>query len=199
MSSNFRFDAVQEYRHKEINGVCIDLVPFEMKYAEEFVSMRNSERNKYFFNQQVNLTVESQKVWYEKYLSRPDDIFWAILNKRGKFIGTTRLYDIAPDGSILEQGSFMIDERVAKEAPYAIEANIMCLDFAFDVLKVKEIINRDRNDNKVMNNLSRKFGFRFIRDTEVNGVPYRYCLCNHEDYMSVRDDIYSLIKYWSER
>lgn len=199
MSSNFRFDAVREYRHKEINGVCVDLVPFDMQYADEFVRMRNDGRNKYFFNQQYDLTVESQKIWYEKYLSRPDDIFWAVLNKKRKFIGTIRLYDIAPDGSVLEHGSFMIDERVAREAPYAAEANMICLDFAFDVLKVKEIINRDRNDNKIMNNLSRKFGFKFIRDTEINGVPYRYYLCDRESYMSVREGIYSVIQYWSER
>ena len=199
MTGNFRFDAVQEYRHKEIHGVCVDLVPFEMKYADEFVRMRNSQRNKYFFNQQYDLTVESQKIWYEKYLSRPDDIFWAVLNKKRIFVGTTRLYDIAPDGSVLEQGSFMIDESAAREAPYAVEANIICLDFAFDVLKVKEIINRDRNDNKIMNNLSRKFGFRFIRDIEINGVPYKYCLCDHESYMSVREGIYSVIQYWAER
>ena len=197
--NNFRFSAVREYRQKEIHGVCVTLVPFEMKYAAEFVRMRNSNRNKYFFNQQYDLTVESQKIWYEKYLSRHDDIFWAILDKRGNFIGTTRLYDIAPDGSILEQGSFMIDERVARLAPYAVEANIICLDFAFDVLKVNEIINRDRHDNKIMNNLSRDFGFKFIQNVEINGISYRYYICNRESYISVRDDIYSLVKYWSER
>lgn len=199
MSSNFRFDAVQEYRHKEIHGVCVDLVPFEMKYADDFIRMRNDERNKYFFNQQYDLTVESQQTWYEKYLGRPDDIFWAVLNKKRNFIGTIRLYDIAPDGSVLEHGSFMIDERVSREAPYAAEANMICMDFAFDVLKIKEIINRDRNDNRIMNNLSRKFGFKFIRDIEINGVPYKYYLCDHESYMSVREGIYSVIKYWSER
>ena len=199
MSDNFRFEAVREYRQKDIHGVCADLVPFTMEYAAEFVRMRNEERNKYFFNQQQDLTVESQERWYEKYLQRNNDIFWAILDKKGKFIGTTRLYDIASDGSILEQGSFMIDERISGTAPYAIEANIMCLDFAFDVLKVNEIINRDRNDNKVMNNLSRKFGFKFVRNVEINGVPYNYSLCDRESYILVRGDIYALVKYWAER
>lgn len=199
MADNFRVEAVIEYRHKDIPGLCIDLVPFTMEYAADFVRMRNDKRNKYFFNQQYDLTVESQAIWYEKYLERKDDIFWAILDKQQRFIGTTRLYDIDPDGEILEQGSFMVDEAVANTGPYAIEANVMCLDFAFDVLKVKEIINRDRNDNKVMNNLSRKFGFKFVRDVEINGVPYKYSLCSHESYMLVRDDIYSLVKYWAER
>ncbi len=199
ITASSRLGLVQEYRHRNIQGACVDLVPFSMKYAADFVRIRNSERSRYFFNQQYKLTVESQQVWYEKYLHRPDDIFWAVLNKQQRFIGTIRLYDIDPEGQILEQGSFMIDEEVAGTAPYAAEANMLSMDFAFDVLEIGEIINRNRHDNKVMNNLSRKFGFRFVRDTEINGIPYKYYLCNREGYMSVRESIYSLITYWSER
>jgi RimJ/RimL family protein N-acetyltransferase len=110
-------EIVSTYRDRKIKGRCIDFVPLDMKWAEQIVKMRNLKRSAYFFNQLTPLTIKDQQAWYEKYLERTDDIYWCILDKQGRFIGTVRLYNITSDTA--EHGSFMIDSEVAKEAPYA--------------------------------------------------------------------------------
>lgn len=182
-----------------IEGICIDFVPFKMSWIDDFIRVRNVDKNRYFFNQSYLLTVESQKLWYEEYARKDNDIYWCVLNKSGKFIGTMRLYNINIEESILTQGSFMIDAEVAGEAPYALEAELMSLDFAFNILKVKKIINENRYDNQVMNNLSKKLGFVFIKDTKVNEVPYKYYILTEENYLKKRNAIFSIIEYWGKR
>ena len=190
---------IREYRKKIIEGKCIDLVPFTMDDAENVVEIRNREKNKYFLNQTYELNVESQKKWYDTYLTRDNDIYWCIYNKESQFIGTVRVYDIDDKADICDQGSFMIDEDHAEGAPYALEAEILTLDFIFNVLKITNVINEDRADNKVINNLTKKLGFVFKKDTVINGVDYKYYLLNPIDYAKCRDKFESVIEYWLSR
>lgn len=192
-------DIVADYRNRRINGRFIDLVPFGEEWMEDFVRVRNAERNLYFFNQTYLLTIDSQREWYRNYLKRPDDIFWCILDKSGRFIGSVRLYDMDADASVLSHGSFMIDADVADEAPYALEAEILSLDFAFDTLHIRQVVNENRHDNKVMNSLSKKVGFEFIKDTSIGGVQYRYYLLSEDAYRKKRGKVDSIVAYWAGR
>ena len=161
--------------------------------------MRNKDRNRYFLNQSYVLTVEGQKEWYEKYIERMNDIYWCIYSKSKQFIGTIRIYDIDENEDLCDQGSFMIDEEYAEEAPYAIEAELMSLDFVFDILKIGNVINEDRADNKVMNNLTKRLGFVFEKDIVINGIDYKYYLLNKERYNEKRQKFMDVVSYWCER
>lgn len=190
---------IAEYRGKTIKGRCIDLVPFTLDDSGNVVEIRNREKNKYFLNQTYKLNVESQKIWYETYLTRNNDIYWCIYNKKNEFIGTVRVYDIDEENDICDQGSFIIDEDQAEGAPYALEAEILTLDFIFDVLNIENVINEDRRDNKVMNNLTKKLGFDFKKRTIINGVEYNYYLLNPNNYTKNRDKFVKVIDYWATR
>lgn len=190
---------IAEYRRKTIKGRCIDLVPFTLDDSGNVVEIRNREKNKYFLNQTYKLNVESQKIWYKTYLTRNNDIYWCIYNKKNEFIGTIRVYDIDEENDICDQGSFIIDEDQAEGAPYALEAEILTLDFIFDVLNIENVINEDRRDNKVMNNLTKKLGFDFKKRTIINGVEYNYYLLNPNNYTKNRDKFVKVIDYWATR
>lgn len=190
---------IREYRGKRIEGKCIDLVPFTCEDAVNVVEIRNREKNKYFLNQTYELNVEGQKKWYETYLTRDNDIYWCIHNKNNEFIGTVRVYDIDEEKDLCDQGSFMIDDEHAEGAPYALEAEILSLDFIFDKLKIGNVINEDRGDNKVMNNLSKKLGFDFKKNTIINEEEYNYYLLNPTDYKKNRDKFIQIIDYWATR
>lgn len=190
---------INDYRNKIIEGKIINLVPFSLADAENVVEIRNKEKNKYFLNQTYELTVDSQTKWYESYLSRFDDIYWCIYNKDNDFIGTIRVYDIDEEKDLCDQGSFMIDEEQAEGTPYALEAELLTLDFIFDELKISNVINEDRADNKVMNNLTKKLGFDYKKDTEINGVAYKYYLLNPESYKKNREKFQTVIDYWANR
>lgn len=193
------YAAVAEYRHRRVEGRIIDLVPFGEAWVKDFVRVRNAKRNLYFFNQPRPITEESQREWYLSYLERPDDLFWCILDKQGRFLGSVRLYDMDAGHSILNHGSFMVDAEAADEAPYALDAELLSLDFAFDVLHVRQVINENRHDNRVMNSLSEKMGFVFVKDTSIGGVPFKYHLLYEDAYRKKRAAVERIVTYWAGR
>lgn len=197
--SNRMAEIVKEYRGKRIEGKFVDLVPFTLDDADNVVEIRNREKNRYFLNQTYIITSESQAKWYDSYLERFDDIYWCIYNKQNQFIGTVRVYDIDEEKDICDQGSLMIDEDYAAGGPYAVEVELLTLDFIFDVLKIGKVINEDRADNKVMNNLTKKLGFKFIKDTKIGEVDYKYYLLSPEDYKKKRETFARIIEYWDQR
>lgn len=186
---------IREYRNKTIEGKCIDLVPLEESMLENVVRLRNQDKSVYFLNQGELLTLDMQKSWFQKYLERMDDIYWAVYDKEDNFVGTMRLYEITDDKCV--QGSFIIDEKYAKGAPYALEAELLSIKFAFEVLKINKIINEDRADNANMNSLTKRLGFEFIKDTNVRGVDYKYYELYQDNFKSKK--IEAVLDYWVQR
>jgi len=189
-------DIVKEYRERRIEGKFVDLVPFSADDIDHVVEIRNREKNRYFLNQTSCITTEGQTKWYESYLERFDDIYWCVYNKSNQFIGTIRVYAIDEENDICDQGSLMIDENYASEAPYAVEVELLTLDFIFDVLRIGNVINEDRADNKVMNNMTKRLGFKFIEDTKVGEVDYKYYLLSPDDYKVKREVFVQLVECW---
>ena len=185
--------------NKIIEGVSIDLKPVSLEMASQIFNMRNVNRNKYFFNQQMNLTLQDQEKWLQEYSKRENDIYWAIYDKQNVFIGTIRLYDIDYDKGTCEQGSFMIAEEYAKEGPYAIEAELISLDYAFNELNLKKIVNCDRYDNKKMNSLTKKIGFEFVDVVQISGVDFNRYELTYDNYEANRHKLATVIDYWRER
>ena len=93
----------------------------------------------------------------------------------------------------------MLSEEFAAKGPYAVEVELLTLDFIFDVLKIGKVINEDRADNKVMNNLTKKLGFVFVKDTKIGDVDYKYYLLTPDDYKKKREKLAQIIDYWCER
>ena len=186
---------VMRYRKEIIEGKVIDLIPLGKKDLPEVVRIRNQAKSRYFFNQSEILTLEMQENWYEKYLLRNDDIYWGIFTKDGKIIGTQRLYDIT--AGRCEQGSTVLDEDLALCGPYAAEAILLSLQFAFDVLHVKIVVNDNRFDNKNMNSISKKVGFKFVKEQEIRGVKYLYHELKEDDFNAGK--LQKIINNWVDR
>ena len=188
-------EIVAEYRQKDLTGKIVDMSPVTEKDLADIIRMRNDPKMMYYLNQPMEITLDSQKAWFEKYRERMDDLYWTIKDKDGLVVGTNRLYDITADKCV--QGSLMVDTRYSRTAPYAAEAIMLSLDFAFDVLGVQTIVNEDRHDNKNMNSLSRRFGFKFLRETDIRGVTYNYYELQKETYM--RDAVMEVLDLWASR
>lgn len=188
-------ETVAEYRQKDLTGKIVDMSPVTEKDLADIIRMRNDPKMMYYLNQPMEITLDSQKAWFEKYQERTDDLYWTIKDKNGLVVGTNRLYDITADKCV--QGSLMVDTRYSRTAPYAAEAIMLSLDFAFDVLGVETIVNEDRYDNKNMNSLSRRFGFQFLRETDIRGVTYNYYELQRNTYK--REDIEEILNLWLSR
>lgn len=190
---------VMGLRKDPVEGLFVDLVPIEPRHFGKVVALRNIPQNMHFLNQTHELTVEKQMRWYDSYLARDNDIYWAICDKQGEMIGTLRLYAINAQTASCTQGSFIISETRAREAPYAAEAEILSLDVAFDVLSMRHVINEDRNDNKVMNSLTRRIGFALVGNIDIGGVPYNRYMLDKKSYMLNRERILRTLEAWVER
>lgn len=188
-------EIVKEYRSKLVYGRIVDLSPVQEEDLADIVRMRNDPKMMYFLNQSNIISLEDQKEWYHNYERRTNDLYWTIKDKSGKVVGTNRLYDITDDKCV--QGSLMIDTKYSRTAPFAIEGILLSLDFAFNVLDVKTIVNEDRNDNKNMNSLSRRFGFHFLHETNIRGVTYNYYELLRENYK--HDEIIEVLDLWLSR
>lgn len=188
-------DIVAVYRKKDIVGQIINLSPVNEDDLSGIVRMRNDHKMMYYFNQSMEITLEGQKEWYYKYLQRNDDLYWAIKDKNETLIGAIRLYDILPDRC--EQGSCMIDSKYSRTAPFAVEAIMLSIDFAFDILGVKTIVNENRYDNKNMNSLSRRFGFKKVNEVNIRDIMYNYYELTKSTYK--KDDIVEVLNLWMSR
>ena len=181
----------------DLYGRYLDLKPYILEYSNDIVRLRNQEKNRYYLNQTETLTVDNQNAWYKRYCKTDDDIGWCIFDKQSSIIGTIRLYDIACDGTFCEEGSFIIDERYSMTAPFALESKILVFDFAFEVLKIRKIINTTRIDNKNMNSIAKRMGFLIIKEIEKNGVIHNYCELSKENYK--RADLENILRQWKVR
>ena len=188
-------EIVAEYRQKDLTGKIVDMSPVTEKDLVDIIRMRNDPKMMYYLNQPMEITLDSQKAWFEKYRERTDDLYWTIKDKNGMVVGTNRLYDITADKCV--QGSLMVDTRYSRTAPYAAEAIMLSLDFAFETLSVQTIVNEDRHDNKNMNSLSRRFGFQLLRETDIRGIAYNYYELQREMYK--RNEILEVLNLWLER
>lgn len=199
MNREERIEKIKELRSKDVRGKFVILRPVTMEYAEDIVEIRNRPQNRYMFNQSEFLTLEGQREWFDLYQKKEDDIYWVVLDKNESFIGTIRLYGIDLDGNQCEEGSYVIDEEVADEAPYAVEAKLLALDVAFCELQMGSMVNDNRADNKIMNNLSNQLGFNTGSVVQIRGVDYLHRILLSDDYFRNRQKFVIVIDYWSER
>lgn len=171
------------------------LIPIEPKDFETFIELRNREKNKYFLNQNYDVTLEGQRIWYNNYLERDNDIYWGIWRDEDTIVGTIRLYNV--NGDTCEEGSCIIDDIYSKEAPYAVEAKYLLTKYAFENLGLKQIVNENKKDNRVMNSLSKQQGFRFIKNVFIGDAEYNYFILEVGDFQ--KEKIEKLLNYWKER
>lgn len=190
---------VKEYRNKTISGKIIDLTPFSPMDSERIVDIRNSENVRWGFNQTRVYDARGQIDWYERYIRTDNDIFWCIRKKDGTIVGMIRAYDIDHKIGECKQGTFAMDEEYANEAPYAVEALVLTLDFIFDRLGMKKVIHEDRDGNRNMNNLSKKLGMVQTGTIDFKGAKYNCYALQKNEYYERRNRFINLVDYWANR
>ena len=169
---------VEKTKKEKIIGQCVDFEPVSEKHLPDIVRLRNQDRSKYFLNQPQSITLEEQTNWYRTYVTRDNDIYWAVCDKEGKVVGTIRLYNI--DENECEHGSCIVDENCAG-MPYALEIMIFSVEFAFNKLGVKVINGNVRKDNDSMNSIIARAGFKVISPMDIRGIEYVHNELRPED------------------
>ena len=188
--------AESKARGHVIHGRCIDLHPCASEHEEAIVRLRNQAKSRYNLNQTEAFTIDGHRAWYEGYVLRDNDIYWCIHDKSGGMIGLIRLNNIEPAGASCNQGSFIVDEAFAMSGPYALETEILTLDYAFFTLRIDRVYNDDRAENKNMNYISRRIGFRFVEAFERNGAMFNLYELTKDAYN--RTELERLLSIWKD-
>lgn len=134
-----------------IEGRYCNLKSVTMEDAEFTLALRKDPNfTKYL--PKLNITLEQQREWIKKQQRDPTDYFFVVWDKNENRIGTMGLYDIQ-DG-IGETGRLAMNGNSLQ----AIEAQLLCVDFAFDILKLKGLKSFILAENKRALKFAELFG-----------------------------------------
>ncbi len=180
---------------RKIEGKIVDLVPLADGHTPGVVRLRNSPHVRAFFDEKDETTLASQTAFLRQYEAWPDDLYWAICLKDGTLIGTNRLNEI--DEASGTKGSLALDAAYVRAGPYALEADLLLIAFAFDVLKLQILWTDVRPDNEKMISLNERLGFRWDSPRLIRGRSYgRFKLERAAFAPEAFDD---LIDYFAQR
>jgi len=188
---------LRELKITPISGRFVEMIPADKRYSADIVALRNEDRSLYFFNQADKLTVEGQNAWFDAYLGREDDIYWAVFNKDGVFLGVTRMYDIDLEKGTAEAGSTVMHERFCREAPYALEACYLPILVMLDELGVREVVTHTREDNAKVRSFNDRLGVVDRQIVMIHGAPYMEAVFTSDSLE--RDMVDSLLERWEKR
>jgi RimJ/RimL family protein N-acetyltransferase len=188
---------VQQLRSAPRAGQVVDLIPYAALHHRRLVALRNESRASYYLHQPAPLTIAAQSVWYNAYLARHDDVQWVIARKDGVVVGGTALYGIAADRSRAEKGRLVVDPSHAMEAPYALEAELLLLDVAFNALGIAQVETCVRHNNLPMQSINARLGFTPVGQHQVRGVDYYDYSLTATQYAPTK--LYATLDAWSRR
>lgn len=87
----------------------IELRPMTYEDSEKYRLLRNQEQNRIRFFYSSPISVEGQKLWYDKYLSDETDIMFSFYYK-GEFAGGNAIYHINKEKKTGEYGRLLVDK-----------------------------------------------------------------------------------------
>lgn len=97
-------------------------------------------------------TLEQQKVWITSQQQKKGDYFFVIWNKKGERIGTISLYNIK--GNTCEGGRLVVQGNAFE----SIEAQLLSFKFAFEELRLSEVVSYIYADNERAIRFNKQFG-----------------------------------------
>jgi len=138
-----------------IKGRFVDIRSIDVEDAEFSYDIRNMEFARNLVGKQVK-DVDSQRKYIEQQLDREGDYYFVILSKSGKKIGLYGIYNI--HDNIAEFGR----EVSIGNSVQAMETKLMMLDFARDVLGIKQVYSVIYTCNVKQLNQQKRFGIEPI-------------------------------------
>ena len=195
MNSDKLREQISELRDKNLEGHFISLIPYEDKYAEDVVELRDQANCRYYTDSvNYDFTVESQNKWYREYLKKDNDLYYCIIDKKtGAFAGTIRIYKIDFEERSCELGSAALSDTAPKDIPYMTEAYVLVNDLAFDTLGLEYIYFEVKKDNKHVQSLDKRFGAEYLCDSPRPGNGFVILRSTKEKYSARRSQAVRII------
>lgn len=181
---------------KIIEGKTVRLRSVEEADAEVTYQMR-TDPGKSRYIHALTGTVEDQRNYIKGQRAKPGDYLFLVEDLEGNAIGMKGIYAHDPEAKTVESGRFIGYGSQVQN----IEAMVLSLDFAFDVLGVDVIKMGVMEDNTGMVGIQKKFGVEFTGREEVPGMEgYNLTsVLTKEKYEQTRPGIEALINRFANR
>lgn len=138
------YDGVIEGRYCDLKSVTVE--------DAEFTLALRKDPNFTKYLPKLNISIEQQREWIKRQQKDPADYFFVVWDKNKKRIGTMGVYNI--ENGIGETGRLAMKGNSLQ----AIEAQLLCIDFAFDILKLKGLKSSIMAENTRALKLAELFG-----------------------------------------
>lgn len=173
----------------EIEGLTVKLRSVASDDAEATYKMRmDKEKTKYMHP--VDGTIETQKNYILNQQKKEGDYLFAVLDHNDNIIGMRGIYNVKKDtaesGRTIGYG----------DAFQNMEALLLGMDFAFDVLNVESLFMDAAADNQSVRGIQIQLGAKEYKRGYYSGLEYEYIfsVLSKEDYQQSREKIMSLIE-----
>ena len=154
-----------------LDGDRIELISVREEYIFKIMKWKNDEDIRKWFLSNGGIDEEMQRIWFNRYKERQDDIMFVIKVKDNKeIIGSVALYSIDFKEKNCEFGRMAIGEWQYLGKGYAKEAIMIISKYAFDKLEMKHIYLEVLNNNKRAIKLYEKVGFVYAEQVEKKGI-----------------------------
>ena len=173
----------------EIRGLTVYMRSTTPEEAEATYNMRrDKEKTKYMH--QVNGTVEDQRAYLERQQDKPGDYLFTVYDLDGNIIGMRGIYNVTNDSA--ESGRTI----GYGDAFQNMEALILGIDFAFDILGVEKVYMDAAVDNQSVRGIQIQLGAKEYKRSKLDGLEYEYVfsVLSKEDYIESRKKIMALIE-----
>lgn len=152
---------------KIIHGKFIDMRSITLEDVEFSYNIRADKKNRETVGQLAK-SVEDQKHFIEWQMKQPGDYYFVVLNKSGEKVGLIGVYDI-------HDGIGEIGREVNQgEATESMEAEVLIVDFARDILKLRRVCSVIYLHNRKHICSQRKKGNYPLKIVQRSGIDCAY-------------------------
>lgn len=181
---------------KVIQGKTVRMRAVEESDAEVTFKMRSDpEKSRYIHAAQG--TAEDQRNYIKRQREKAGDYLFLVEDLNGNPIGMKGIYDYDPVKNTVESGRFIGYGTQVQN----IEALVLSLDFAFDVLGVAVVTMSALENNTGMVSIQKKFGVEFTHRDKLPGMEEYslFSILTKERYAETKPGIDKLIERFAGR
>lgn len=161
----------------------VHLRPLEEKDIEELRLLRN--KLQVYFNSTAQISPEQQKAWYDRYLTKDDDVMFAVelVEKPGVFIGAVATYDIDWENGVGTGGRTVVDKEKAPEKGIGTELAFAHGSITFGAMGLKKLCCTVHKDNTIAIKMNYRTGNKIVGEI---GDEYQMEVTK-EDFFAILD------------
>ena len=163
----------------------VNLREVEISDAAFILALRTDEKKSRFLHKTEN-NLQKQIDYLKRYKALDNEWYFIIENKKGKPLGTVRIYNVNPPN--FTGGSWLMTNDALPEE--TIEGDLILKEYAFEVLGFEKSCFEVRKGNKKVIRYHQMCGAKIVGENEIE---YLFELTK-QDYEDIKEKLNSMLQ-----